>query len=120
MQLFQSLWIKLQNPNFNKLDPKDQEEIFTNLTETSLTNIIDMMVEAVENNNYDGNVDKTVNELYDLYSNYQVDGWNYDWTSTKALLFTVTIMTTVGYGHISPSTDAGKVIIQYLFLSNIT
>ena len=70
MQLFQSLWIKLQNPNFNKLDPKDQEEIFTNLTETSLTNIIDMMVEAVENNNYDGNVDKT----YTLYFEFKLLG----------------------------------------------
>ena len=70
MQLFQSLWIKLQNPNFNKLDPKDQEEIFTNLTETSLTNIIDMMVEAVENNNYDGNVDKT----YTLYFDFKLSG----------------------------------------------
>ena len=39
----------------------------------------------------------------------QEEGWDYDWSFTSALLFTVTIMTTVGYGHISPQTDIAKV-----------
>ena len=77
-------------------------ERFTNITEEGLDNIIKNIVKARRDHNYDGSV----------------DGWVYDWTFTKALLFTVTIMTTVGYGHISPKTDAGKVK-NISFFSNL-
>ena len=50
--------MKLQNQDFNKLNQKDQQEIFSNLTEAGLTSIIDSIVTAVKNNNYDGNVEK--------------------------------------------------------------
>ena len=50
------------------------------------------IVSAAENHNYDG----------------EVEGWSKDWFFPNALLFTITIMTTIGYGHISPQTDAGK------------
>jgi hypothetical protein len=51
-----------------------------------------MIVNAIGNNNYDGTV----------------DGWEYDWSFQNTLLFTITIMSTVGYGHISPSTFEGR------------
>jgi len=50
------------------------------------------IIGATENFNYDGTVDE----------------WNYDWVFPKALLFTITIMTTIGYGHIAPITFAGQ------------
>ncbi|XP_037080376.1 TWiK family of potassium channels protein 7-like [Pollicipes pollicipes] len=50
------------------------------------------IINAVENFKYDGTVDE----------------WNYDWTFPKALLFTITIMTTIGYGHIAPITFTGQ------------
>ena len=71
----------------------ERYERFTNLTDVGLESLIKKIFKARRDYKYDGNV----------------EGWIYDWTFTKALLFTVTIMTTVGYGHISPSTDAGKV-----------
>jgi uncharacterized protein YjbI with pentapeptide repeats len=37
-----------------------------------------------------------------------VVGWEYDWSFQNTLLFSMTIMSTVGYGHISPSTFEGR------------
>ena len=50
------------------------------------------LVEAAESKGYDG----------------KVEGWSYQWTFPNVLLFTITIMTTIGYGHICPQTDDGK------------
>jgi hypothetical protein len=49
-------------------------------------------VEAAQYHNYDG----------------EVEGWDYEWTFPNVLLFTITVMTTIGYGHISPKTEAGQ------------
>ena len=50
------------------------------------------IIGAVKEHSYDG----------------QVRGWTYDWTFPKALLFTCSIVTTLGYGHIVPATAAGR------------
>ena len=96
---FQQLWDKLHDDKSKKMTVHQKYERFTNITEEGLDNIIKNIVKARRDHNYDGSV----------------DGWVYDWTFTKALLFTVTIMTTVGYGHISPKTDAGKVKNIFIF-----
>ena len=33
---------------------------------------------------------------------FQEEGWDDSWTLPNSLLFTLSIMTTIGYGHISP------------------
>ncbi|GFS52450.1 potassium channel subfamily K member 6 [Trichonephila inaurata madagascariensis] len=39
------------------------------------------------------------------------------WTYGNAVLFTVTLLTTIGYGHLSPSTVVGKILCMvYTFL----
>ena len=74
-------------------------------------------------------VDKIVTANGDLGYDGEVDTWDYDWTFPNALLFTVTIMTTVGYGHISPKSDNGQLFtiiyaligmpLLMMFLGNI-
>jgi len=49
------------------------------------------IIEAVNDAGYDGTME-----------------YSRDFSFESALLFTVTIMTTVGYGHIAPQTDSGK------------
>ena len=46
----------------------------------------------------------------------EIEGWEYSWTFPNALLFTVSIMTMVGYGHIAPQTLSGKVFTIFYSL----
>ena len=69
----------------------------------------------------------------DMVNNYGYDGtkdgWTYNWDFSNALLFTVSIMTTIGYGHISPRTTEGQLFtilyamigtpLLLVFLANI-
>ena len=68
------------------------ETAFMEKVSGDLHQYITKIVDASGENNYDG----------------EVETWDYDWTFPNALLFTVTIMSTVGYGHISPKSDSGQ------------
>ena len=68
------------------------ETAFMDKLEGDLHQYVTKIVEAAGENSYDG----------------EVETWDYDWTFPNALLFTVTIMSTVGYGHISPKSDSGQ------------
>ena len=78
-------------------DKKRKSEKRLNMTsfevkvEEYLNALVSKIVTACEENNYDG----------------EIDTWDMAWTFPNALLFTVTIMTTVGYGHISPKSSSG-------------
>ncbi|XP_071520993.1 uncharacterized protein [Panulirus ornatus] len=72
----------------NKTDYKDyNESMYANLKKLE-----DFVILSVSKYKYDGTV----------------NGWDYRWTFTKSLLFTMTIMSTIGYGHIFPVTSWGK------------
>ena len=75
--------------------------------------LLKKVVDAAANLNYDG----------------EVDTWSPSWTFPNTLLFTITIMTTIGYGHICPKSFEGQVFTIFyaligmpllmLFLGNI-
>ena len=65
--------------------------------------LVAQIVSAAANQNYDG----------------EIEGWDWEWTFPNTLLFTITIMTTIGYGHICPQTDSGKLFtILYALVRN--
>ena len=110
--LTNSFWDKIHNPNPDKRlnetayydkvgrqvdntllqDPLQLFVLLPHQVGEDLHSLAAQIVSAAENLNYDG----------------EVEGWNKDWFFPNALLFTITIMTTIGYGHISPQTDSGK------------
>ncbi|XP_050720145.1 TWiK family of potassium channels protein 7-like [Eriocheir sinensis] len=50
-----------------------------------------------------------ISSVADYHYDGTVNGWVDAWTFPKSLLLTMTIMSTIGYGHIYPVTDEGKV-----------
>jgi len=51
---------------------------------------------------------KFVVDYYNSYKYDMTEDWETSWDFPKAFLFTITLMTTVGYGHIAPQTLSGK------------
>ncbi|XP_037094143.1 TWiK family of potassium channels protein 7-like [Pollicipes pollicipes] len=78
-------WHYQANPNITWLQ-------WDRKVQNSLKQLEQYVADAVNTYQYDGTV----------------DGWNTDWTFSKALLFTISIMTTIGYGHIFPRTFRGQ------------
>ncbi|GFW58203.1 TWiK family of potassium channels protein 7 [Trichonephila clavipes] len=73
------------------------------------------IVGVVKNFSYDGTMDE--------------NNWDREWTFGNGLLYSVTILTTIGYGHVTPKTQVGKVVtilysligipLTLIFLANI-
>ena len=62
---------------------------------------------------------KVVEAKADLGYDGEVEGWDWEWHFPNVLLFTITIMTTIGYGHICPQTDGAKLFTIIYSLVNI-
>ena len=61
---------------------------YENRTQIDLKDFVEYVLKAKSEVNYDGTI----------------DGWDQQWSTPNAILFTVSIMTIVGYGNISPKT----------------
>jgi len=62
---------------------------------------------------------KFVINYHHEYGYDMTEDWDYDWVMSKSLLFTITIMTTIGYGHISPKTFQGRLFCMLYSLIGI-
>lgn len=101
----QKLWLITER--LNTLHPQNWTDEVTEVIKKFQDHII-----AEEDRGYDGH-----------------DGHPNQWTFSGSLLYSITVITTIGYGHIAPSTSIGKIVtIAYtifgiplclLYLSNI-
>ena len=75
---------------------------FENRTSIDLHDFVNYINKAITETKYDGTI----------------DGWTQSWTTPNAILFTVSIMTVVGYGNIGPKTiDAQLFTIPYSLIA---
>jgi len=87
--LCNNFWFMIKTNNTKR---KLNETAFYEKAEADLRAHVMKITKAAADKGYDG----------------EVEGWSYEWTFPNTLLFTITIMTTIGYGHICPQTDSGK------------
>ena len=88
--LANSFWDKIHNPNpdkrlnetayYDKVVLPISSRLLPHQVDEDLHSLAAQIVSAAENLNYDG----------------EVEGWSKDWFFPNALLFTITIMTTIG------------------------
>lgn len=105
LELAKNLWKHKWSNKFNATVKTLLDEYHANLTD------------AIANHGYSGT---RINST---------DEFTYGWSFPSALLFTVTIVTTIGYGHIAPKTEIGQLVViiysllgiplMLMFLANI-
>ncbi|CAL1272105.1 unnamed protein product [Larinioides sclopetarius] len=80
------------------------EQNWTHMVEMRLKEFENDIAEAVENGIYSRNKDFNVEQR---------------WTFSAALLYCLSIITTIGYGNIAPKTDVGKIVTIFYALLGI-
>ncbi|CAH1800361.1 unnamed protein product [Owenia fusiformis] len=92
---------------------EDEKRIFVSNLSVIIRDFQVLVYTAAKEGGWDGNDDKRVLQ----------------WSYAGALLYSITVITTIGYGHIAPKTKAGRLItliyalvgipLTFLYLSNI-
>ena len=72
---------------------------YENRTQIDLKDFVEYVLKAKAETKYDGTI----------------DGWDQQWSTPNAILFTVSIMTIVGYGNISPKTVNAQVCTKVTY-----
>jgi len=78
-------------------------ETFEAAVDVRLREYVQFVINATQEVSYDGDV----------------EGWDYSWEYPNALLFTISLMTLIGYGHISPATMNGQLFCVFYSLITI-
>ncbi|KAG8175727.1 hypothetical protein JTE90_002361 [Oedothorax gibbosus] len=100
---------------FYYLRNKASAEEWNKRVYTELKSLDRFIVGVAKNFSYDSTMDE--------------EEWDREWTFGNGLLYTVTILTTIGYGHVTPHTQLGKIVtilysligipLTFIFLANI-
>ncbi|XP_060071032.1 myb-like protein X [Ylistrum balloti] len=91
---------------------------------TAVTQILQLALELEMNKRSRENFTKEINLLLESFQTEvwkatDMYGWNnkdeqseseLQWSFASSLLFAITVMTTIGYGHVAPKTDYGRIV----------
>ncbi|XP_022789187.1 potassium channel subfamily K member 15-like [Stylophora pistillata] len=66
-----------------------------------------------------GEFDDLVNKLHKFYEDHHQRASSYQWTFYASLYFSSSVITTIGYGHMAPSTFSGRLFCVFYALFGI-
>ncbi|XP_063596563.1 TWiK family of potassium channels protein 7-like [Penaeus indicus] len=111
-------FVEIERPHEERLyEIKQEKAVEVNQTMNYMANLFWFYVDKNWTlDSYNATVYKDLKKLESFIisavQNYNYDGtvmnWDYSWTFPNSLLLTMTIMSTIGYGHISPVTSWGQ------------